>query len=47
MIFRKGRYTLRVMMDLAEHQGDGYVPLKEIAKRQKISEKSLETILPT
>ena len=46
MISTKGRYALRVMIDLAEHQGDGYVPLKEIAKRQEISEKYLETILP-
>lgn len=43
----KGRYALRVMVDLAEHQGDGYIPLKEIADRQEISEKYLESILKT
>lgn len=44
MISTKGRYALRVMIDLAEHPGD-YVPLKEIAERQEISEKYLEIIL--
>ncbi|MCR2024116.1 RrF2 family transcriptional regulator [Anaerotruncus colihominis] len=45
MISTKGRYALRVMIDLAEHQGEGYIPLKEIAQRQEISEKYLESIL--
>lgn len=45
MISTKGRYALRVMIDLAEHQGEGYLPLKEIATRQEISEKYLESIL--
>lgn len=45
MISTKARYALRVMIDLARHQEDGYVPLKEIAKRQEISEKYLESIL--
>ena len=44
-ISTKGRYALRVMIDLAEHQTDGYIPLKEIANRQEISEKYLESIL--
>ncbi|MBQ8974447.1 MAG: RrF2 family transcriptional regulator [Oscillospiraceae bacterium] len=44
-ISTKGRYALRVMVDLAEHQTDGYIPLKEIANRQEISEKYLESIL--
>ena len=39
MVSTKGRYALRVMIDLAEHQSEGYVPLKEIAARQEISEK--------
>ena len=43
----RGRYALRVMIDLAENQGDGYLPLKEIAQRQEISEKYLESILKT
>ncbi len=46
MISTKGRYALRVMLDLAEHQNDQYIPLKDIALRQEISEKYLETILP-
>ena len=37
MVSTKGRYALRVMIDLAEHQTDGYIPLKEIASRQNIS----------
>lgn len=45
MISTKGRYALRVMVDLAEHQAKGYVPLKEVAQRQEISEKYLENIL--
>lgn len=44
MISTKGRYALRVMIDLAEHQSEGYVPLKETAGRQEISEKYLEGI---
>ncbi len=44
MISTKGRYALRVMIDLAEHPGN-YIPLKEIAERQEISEKYLEIIL--
>ena len=45
MISTKGRYALRVMIDLAEHQEDRYIPLKDIAARQEISEKYLEIIL--
>lgn len=45
MISTKGRYAMRVMADLAEHQREGYIPLKEIARRQQISEKYLESIL--
>jgi Rrf2 family protein len=45
MISTKGRYALRVMIDLAEHQTGSYIPLKEIAERQEISEKYLESIL--
>ena len=46
MISTRGRYALRVMIDLAEDTTGGYVPLKRIAKRQGISEKYLEAILP-
>lgn len=45
MISTKGRYALRVLIDMAEHQTNGYIPLKEIAKRQDISEKYLESIV--
>ena len=47
MISTKGRYALRILVDIAEHQGDGYVPLKESADRQEISEKYLESIVST
>ena len=45
LISTKGRYALRVMIDLAEHQGADYSPLKVIARRQEISEKYLESII--
>ena len=45
MISTKGRYALRVMIELAMQQGNGYVSLKEIAQRQGISEKYLEAIV--
>lgn len=45
LISTKGRYSLRVMIDLAEHQSGGYIPLKEIAERQEMSEKYLESII--
>ena len=45
IVSTNGRYALRVMIDLAEHQAERYVPLKEVAARQDISEKYLENIL--
>ena len=45
MISTKGRYALRVMIDLAEHEAGRYVPLKDIAERQEISKKYLEIIV--
>ena len=45
MISTKGRYALRVMIDLAEHDGEAYQPLKDIAARQEISKKYLEIIV--
>ncbi len=45
LVSTRGRYALRVMADLAEHPSEGYVPLKEIAQRQDISEKYLEAII--
>ena len=46
MISTRGRYALRVMMDLAEHRDDGYIPMKEIAQRQGLSLKYIERIMP-
>ena len=45
MVSTKGRYALRVMIDLAEHDQAKYIPLKEIANRQSISEQYLESIV--
>lgn len=45
MISTKGRYALRVMIDLAEHTDNGYIPLKDVAERQGISKKYLEIIV--
>lgn len=45
-ISTKGRYALRMMLDLAIHGNSGYVALKDIAKRQGISKKYLEQIVP-
>ena len=45
MISTRGRYALRLMLDLANHQGSGYVSLKEISERQQISKKYLEIIV--
>lgn len=46
LISSRGRYALRVMIDLAEHNNGGYIPMKEVAQRQDISLKYLERILP-
>lgn len=46
MISTRGRYALRVMIDLAEHDNGGYIPMKEIAERQELSLKYLERIVP-
>jgi Rrf2 family protein len=45
-ISTKGRYALRMLIDLAEHQGEGYIALRDIAERQDISKKYLEQIVP-
>ena len=44
-ISTRGRYALRVMIDLAEHYNGNYIPLKDIAARQEISLKYLESIM--
>ena len=46
MISTRGRYAMRMLLDVAEHQGEGYVALKDVAKRQDISKKYLEQIIP-
>lgn len=45
-ISTKGRYALRMLVDLAEHENCGFIALKDIAKRQGISKKYLEQIVP-
>lgn len=45
-ISTRGRYALRVMIDLAEHRSDGNISMKSVAERQDISLKYLEKILP-
>lgn len=45
-ISTKGRYALRMIVDLAQHQNCGFIALKDIAKRQGISKKYLEQIVP-
>ena len=45
-ISTKGRYALRMLIDLAEHRDSGFISLKEIAERQNISKKYLEQIVP-
>lgn len=44
-ISTKGRYALRLMLDLAMHDDGGFIPIKDIAKRQDISDKYLEQII--
>ena len=45
-ISTKGRYALRLMVDLAEHRENGFIALKDVAKRQNMSKKYLEQIVP-
>ena len=44
-ISTKGRYALRLMIDLAQHDAGGYIPLRDISRRQEISAKYLEQIV--
>ena len=46
MISTRGRYSLRVLADLAEHRSEGFIPMKDVAARQEISLKYMEKILP-
>jgi len=45
-ISTRGRYSMRMMIDLAQHYNDGYVALKDISARQGLSKKYLEQIIP-
>ncbi len=45
MISTRGRYAIRVMLDIAEHDHGKYIPLKDIAARQEVSKKYLEIIV--
>jgi Rrf2 family protein len=45
LISTKGRYALRILVDMAEHQTENYITLQEVAQRQDISEKYLESIV--
>ena len=46
MISTRGRYALRILIDLAEHQDGHYIPMKDVAERQGISLKYIERIVP-
>ncbi len=46
LVSTRGRYALRVMIDLAEHYSGAYIPMKDVAARQELSLKYLERILP-
>ncbi len=45
-ISTKGRYSLRVIVDIAEHSNGNCISLKDISKRQNVSKKYLEQIMP-
>ncbi len=46
LISTRGRYALRVMLDLAQNQRDGYIAMKKVAERQELSLKYMERIMP-
>ena len=46
MVSTRGRYALRVLIDLAENDAGGYIPMKEVAERQGLSLKYIERIMP-
>lgn len=46
MISTRGRYALRVLLDLAENQKEGYIAMKKVAERQDLSLKYIEKIMP-
>ena len=46
MISTRGRYSIRILLDLAEHNTGAYIPIKDVAARQDISLKYIERIMP-
>ena len=46
MISTRGRYALRVLLDLADNYENGYIPMKDVANRQGLSLKYIERIMP-
>lgn len=46
MVSTRGRYALRVLLDLAQHMEEDYTPMKEVAQRQELSLKYIERIMP-
>ena len=46
IVSTRGRYALRVMIDMAEQGGDAYIPMQDIAARQGVSPKYMEQIMP-
>ncbi len=45
MVSTKGRYALRVLIDLAEHDAGGFIPMKDVVQRQNVSQKYMERIM--
>jgi len=45
MISTKGRYSIRILLDLAEHRNGSYIPMKDVAARQNISLKYIERLM--
>lgn len=46
MISTRGRYSIRILLDLARHSQNGYIPMREVAARQGISLKYIERLMP-
>ena len=46
LVSTRGRYALRVVIDLAENANGGYIPMKDVANRQRISLKYITKIMP-
>ena len=46
LVSTRGRYALRVLIDLAEHRTGGFIPMKDVAERQELPIKYIERIMP-